>query len=207
MTATTTTNRETELFETEDHQNSTSAWSEGLDRLASWRVWTASALVFFPLAFLLFASSATFAIPEVEALCGQAPPDMRFYSSGDDVIGFLDACGPTGRAAYTKMQLVDVLYPAVVGVFLASSLALVTRRLSARNSVHWIAALPLAAALFDYVENSFAWLAILSYPEAIVTSDVLGIASAAKTSTSWVAGLTLVACLVVVGCRSVRSTS
>lgn len=170
--------------------------------LASWRVWIVSTALFVPFAFVFFASSAPFAIPEVEAACGQAPPDMRFYSSGDDVVSFLNACGPAGRNTYQNMQLADLAYPAIVALFLASSLALATKRLSSGNSMRWVATVPLVAALFDYLENAFAWLAITSHPQAIVTNDVLGFASAAKTSLSWVAGLTLLTCLAVLGVRA-----
>lgn len=175
-----------------------------LEWLASWRVWIASAALFVPFAFVFFASPAAFAIPAVEAACGQAPPDMRFYSSGDDVVSFLDACGPAGRNAYQNMQLADLVYPAIVGLFLASSLALATKRLSARHSLRWVAVVPLVAALFDYLENAFVWLAINSHPEAIVTNEVLGFASAAKTSLSWAAGLTLLTCLAILGVHAVR---
>lgn len=178
--------------------------SGALERLAAWRVWIASTVLFVPFAFVFFASSAPFAIPEVEAACGQAPPDMRFYSSGDDVVSFLDACGPAGRNAYQNMQLADLAYPAIVGLFLASSLVLATKRLSPRRSLRLVAVVPLVAALFDYLENAFAWLAITSYPQAIVTNDVLGFASAAKTSLSWAAGLTLLTCLAVLGGRALR---
>jgi len=179
--------------------------SRVLEWLASWRVWIASTALFVPFAFAFFASTAPFAIPEVEAACGQAPPDMRRYSSGDDVMSFLDACGPVGRTAYQNMQFADLAYPAIVGLFLASSLALATKRLSTRNSTRWVALIPLVAALFDYIENAFAWLAIASYPETIVTNDVLGLASAVKTSLSWVAGLILLFCLAVLGVRSLRA--
>lgn len=205
MTALATTTVTPEPDEADDkHQSALHPRRSWLPEwLASWRVWIASAALFVPFAFVFFASPAAFAIPEVEAACGQAPPDMRFYSSGDDVVSFLDACGPAGRNAYQNMQLADLVYPAIVGLFLASSLALVTKRLSARNSLRWVAVVPLVAALFDYLENAFAWLAINSYPETIVTNEVLGFASVAKTSLSWAAGLTLLACLAILAIRAV----
>jgi hypothetical protein len=178
--------------------------SGALEWLASSRVWIASAVLFIPFAFVFFASTAAFAVPEVEAACGQAPPDMRFYSTGDDIVGFLDACGPVGRSAYRNMQLADLVYPAIVGLFLASSLALATRRLSGRNSLRWVAAVPLLATLFDYLENAFAWLAITAHPGTIATNDVLGLASAAKTSLSWAAGLTLLGCLAALAIGAAR---
>lgn len=201
--ATTTVKAEPDVAD-DEHQSALHRRRSGvLEWLASWRVWIASAALFAPFAFVFFASPAAFSIPEVEAACGQAPPDMRFYSSGDDIASFLDACGPAGRNAYQNMQLADLVYPAIVGLFLASSLALATERLSARNSLRWVAVVPLVAGMFDYLENAFAWFAITSYPEAIVTNEVLGFASAAKTSLSWTAGLTLLTCLAILGGRAV----
>lgn len=206
-TATKTAKPTPDVAENESQFAQSDQESGVLDRLASWRVWIASAVIFVPFAFVFFASSAPFAIPEVEAACGEAPPDMRPYSSGDDVVSFLDRCGPAGRALYQNMQIADLVYPAIVGLFLASSLALALQRLSPGNTLRWIAVIPLVAALFDYLENAFAWLALTAYPEAIVTNEVLGLASAAKTSLSWAAGLTLLGCLAILGGRMARATA
>ncbi len=167
-------------------------------RLGRGRIWIASAAVFLGFAWIFFASSAPFAIPAVEAACGQQPPDMRFFSSADDIASFLDACGPTGRAAYRNMQIADLVYPAVVGLFLASSLALVIGRLTPRSSkLLWLASVPLVASSFDYVENAFAWFALARYPGSAPTDAVLGYASAAKTIGSWASGVLLLGALVV----------
>ena len=175
-------------------------------RFASWKVWVASAVFFVPFAWLFFASSAPFAIPEVEAACGQAPPDMRFFTSADGVTQFLEGCGTDGRDTYRRMQLADVFYPALVGVFMASSLSLAIRRLSPRSRrLLWLGALPLVATGFDYLENTLAWLALASYPDPIATSHLLGVASAAKTATSWMAGLALVAAVTAIVVRVIRS--
>lgn len=168
-----------------------------LRRLASWPIWGLSAAVFVSFALVFFASSAPFAIPTVEAACGQAPLDMRFAPTANEVEEFLTACGQQGRDAYRNLQLADLVYPAVVGLFLASSLALGAERLRpGRDRAALIAAIPLLASGFDYLENLFAWLALTSHPEPAATNGLLGLASAAKTSLSWLAGLLLV---VIVG--------
>jgi len=175
-------------------------------RLASWKVWAASAAIFVPFAWMFFASSVPFAIPEVEAACGQAPPDMRWFTTSDGVNQFLDDCGTTGRDAYRNMQLADIFYPAIVGFFLASSLSLAIRRLSPRSGRSlWLSALPLAAMAFDYLENVLAWLALASYPDPIATTHLLGVASAAKTATSWAAGLLLLAALAAIVVQATRA--
>ena len=175
-------------------------------RLASWKLWVASAMLFTPVAWVFFASSAPFAIPAVEAACHQTPPDMRLFTSAHGVTEFLNDCGPNGRDTYRQMQLADLFYPAIVGVFLASSLSLAIQRLSPQpHRLLWLGALPLAAMAFDYLENLFAWLALASYPDPIATNHLLGVASAAKTTTSWAAGLALLAALAAIVVRATRS--
>jgi hypothetical protein len=130
---------------------------------------------------------------------------MRFFTSGADVERFLDECGPAGRDTYRNLQLADLLYPAIVGLFMASSLAHVINRLAPSTVwVRWIAVLPLLGSGFDYVENAFAWRALASYPDAISTTALLGFASAAKTVTSWIAGVLLLVGLVLVGAQWAR---
>lgn len=176
-----------------------------LRRLGRRRIWIASTAVFLVFGWAFFLSSVPFAIPEVEAVCGQRPPDMRFFTSADDVTGFLDACGPTGRNAYRNMQVADLVYPAVVGLFLASSFALVIGRLAPRASkAIWLASIPLVASAFDYLENIFAWSALARYPGSAPTDVVLGYASAAKTVTSWISGILLVGALAILGVRVVQ---
>ncbi len=171
-------------------------------RLASWPVWLASAALFVPFAIVFFTSSAPFAIPEVTTICGQSPPDVRFAPSGDEVVGFLRACGPDGRAAYRNLQIADLAYPAIVGLFQASTLALVVTRLGlGRRAGLALVALPLLATAFDYLENVAAWAAIVAAPEPTAVAELFGPASAAKTMTAWVSGLAILAGLAVLAVR------
>jgi len=166
--------------------------------LRSWQFWIPSAAVFLVFAAIFFQSSAPFSISEVESACGQAPPDVQYFTSGDDVSGFLDACGAEGRAAYRNMQIADLLYPAVYGLFFASSLALSLAKTSV--SSRWVSravALPFVGAGFDYVENIFAWIALASYPGDASTNALLGLAGTAKAATYWMSGLVLMGTLVV----------
>lgn len=173
--------------------------------LGSWRFWLPSAAVFFVFAAIFFQSSAPFSISEVESACGQAPPDVQDFTTGDDVSGFLDACGADGRAAYRNMQIADLFYPAVYGLFVASSLALSLAQTSL--SSRWVSravALPFVGAGFDYVENIFAWIALASYPGDASTNSLLGLAGTAKTATYWISGLVLIGTLVVLVARRFR---
>lgn len=194
---------------TEHRPTVTTSWAAALaatmTRCASWRVWLLSTAAFAVFAGVFFASSAPFAIPRVAVACGQAPLDVRFTSTAADVNSFLDACGAAGRAAYRAMQLADLLYPLVFALFLATSLAVVLNRLAPRHpGVLALAALPFLGSALDYLENSFAWLALAAYPDPSATASLLGLASAAKTSVFWIAGTVLLASSAVLALGEAR---
>lgn len=181
------------------HKQSTdaeSALARSMTRLATWPALVISGTLFVAFAVIFFASSAPFSIPEVEAACGQPPLDVRFYSTSGEVQEFLEDCGESGRTAYRNMQLADLLYPLVFGVFMASALAKTLRhRFPDRPTVVTLAAIPLVGSGFDYLENLFAWLALSSFPDPASSNALLGLASAAKTTTFWLAGVLLLAAI------------
>ena len=159
----------------------------------AWPVLIVSGSVWLVFAVLFFGDNFGFSVGHVTQLCGQAPLDVRFTSSASEVDRFLAACGPDGRAAYRDMQIADLFYPAVVGVFMASALAASLGRLtSRRRMVAAAATVPLLGSMFDYGENALAWSALAAYPEPTRTSSLLGMASAIKTGLFWLAGVVLV---------------
>jgi hypothetical protein len=96
----------------------------------------------------------------------------------------------------------------VFGVFLASGLALTLKRLvPQRPNVVALASIALVGSALDYLENVFAWIALTTYPNPTVANSLLGIASAAKTSVFWAAGLGLVVGVVALARRAVRQRS
>lgn len=163
-------------------------------RLANWRFLAITGVLSVVFAGVLFATSASFSIPHVETLCGQAPPDVQLYTSADGVHAFLTNCGEAGRAAYRNLQVADLFYPAVSGLFMASALALILIRNTRQGSLAVAAAaLPLIGSGFDYIENLAAWVALTSFPDRTGTAEtLLGIASTAKQTVSWIAGLLLI---------------
>ena len=170
--------------------------------LSSLPAWVASAGVYAASAAAFFGSGAGFAIPTVQRICGQAPPDMRVTSTATEVHRFLSDCGSAGRQAYGALQVADLIYPLVFAVFLASSLALVLRLLAPdRPGLLGLAAVPFVASAFDYLENACAWLALAAWPQPGAADGLLGHFSTAKTATSWVAGTLL---LLVLGALAVR---
>jgi len=174
-----------------------------MERLAGWRLLVIAGIIFAVFAALLFGSSVPFSIRHVEDLCGQAPPDVRFFTSAGEVRAFMTGCGEAGRAAYRNLQVADLFYPAVNALFMASALAMAMSR-NVRKGSLWFAtaALPFVGAAFDYLENAAAWITLVRFPdESGAAASVLGGASVAKQTVSWVAGLLL---LTVVAFASVR---
>lgn len=173
-------------------------------RLARWRVLIVAAGLFVVAAIALFASSASFSIPQVQAACGQAPPDVRFYTSPNAVHQFLTDCGDAGRVAYRNLQVADLFYPAISGLFMASALAMVLTHLARRGSnAVAAAALPLVGAGLDYLENLAAWATLAAFPDRSGPAEtLLGMASAAKQTVSWAAGVLLIAGIVAIVTRA-----
>ena len=102
---------------------------------------------------------------------------MRLFTSGDQVRQFLSGCGQSGRAAYQNMQIADLFYPAISGLFLACAIAVALAGLTRPGSrVVALAALPLVGSIFDYLENTAAWVTMTSFPQdSGVVTDLLGV--------------------------------
>jgi hypothetical protein len=177
--------------------------SRAMRKLATWWVLAVTAGVFAVFAVAFFATSLPFSIANVTSLCGAPPPDVRFYTPADGITQFLTGCGEAGRAAYRDLQMADLFYPAVSGLFLASALAVVLVRISRPGSpVIALAALPLLGSSFDYLENIAAWSALTAFPGSAETAtSLLGVASIAKQAVNWASWLLL---LLAVGCLVTR---
>lgn len=174
----------------------------GTSWLGLGRTWVVSMVALVVCAGLFFASDAGFAVPTVADACGEAPLDVRPYSSAQQVHEFLESCSSEGRSAYRSMQVADLFYPAVFGLFVTSSLVLLLRRLFPdRPEVLVLAGLGIAATMFDYIENAAAWRALATFPQRSWSDHVLGIASLLKSASSWMAMAVLAIGLVALGAR------
>jgi hypothetical protein len=167
--------------------------------LANRRLLLISGAVALALMALMFASSGRGSLAAVADRCGQPAPDVRFTTSPEELHQFLDGCGEAGRAAYRDLQLIDLVYPAAFGLFLAAALSFLLPRAFPRWSgrVPALAVLPLVGAALDYTENVGAWVLLARYPDPVLpVARLLGIASAAKQLVMWVSVLLVVVSLV-----------
>lgn len=111
--------------------------------------------------------------------------DTRLSYSPAKAYQALEAYGPAGRAQYVRTTaLLDFLFPVVYGLLLS---LLAARGLACAfpgaPRVGWLALLPFAALLFDWLENGCILALLLSYPRQL---DGLAGAAGAFTLLKWI---------------------
>lgn len=159
-----------------------------------------SAALFAVLAGLMF----LVAIPQVQRTCNAVPPDLQPFYDSSAVAGFLTSCGAEGTAAYARMQVVDLFYPAAAGALLFLALAALLRAWSGGGRVMLLALVPVISAAADYTENLMAWL-LLAGAGGSVAGDIMGVAALVKTATGWASWLLLIALAVALAVRRAGS--
>lgn len=161
--------------------------------------------VWFALALVLFAGHGRYSVGAVADRCGAAAPDVRVAPSAEQVRAFLVDCGAAGRDAWRDLQLVDLVYPAALGVFLTALIALMADRIAPR--LRGLAALPAAAAGADYLENLAVRVLLERFPESPDwATALLRVASAAKVVLTTLSWLVVVAGVAVLVARRLADT-
>jgi hypothetical protein len=136
-------------------------------------------------------------VPYMRRATGHVYLDMCAFCSSRQLYAELDAFGETGRQLQLLMlSSVDLVIPLVSGVFGATALSLLTRRLRARRpGWRWLLLAPIAATTLDFGENMGLALLVTRYPQrmaglATITAFTTGLKSVAYV-------LTLVAVVVL----------
>lgn len=115
----------------------------------------------------IYALMINVTLAHIEAESKQVPFDMRPFGYGPQEAGrLLDALGEEGRIYYLTRQIpLDMLYPALLAMFLITSVLFFARRLPGSSLVRAGIAFSLGAALFDYTENLGIASMILRWPD------------------------------------------
>ncbi len=128
----------------------------------------------------------------VSRACGGQPPfDMRGYWDAADARALIAACGDNGRAAYIRLELLDLVYPLLCGLALLLASALLIRRLPGRA---WRLLLvpAIAMTVLDYSENAAIWTILSTWPTVgDLPAQIGGMATAAKRIAGFAAYLTV----------------
>jgi hypothetical protein len=155
-------------------------------RLSEWlilasRWWVALAAVVVFALFVALVLPGQSGDSEVDA----GSPDLSFYYSAGELYDMAEAYGPEGRQAYIRARFTfDVVWPLVYGSFLVTALSWLCGRAFGPGS-NWrlLNLLPLAAVVFDFVENAMTSLVMARYPvRTPVVAELAGVATAVKWS-------------------------
>jgi hypothetical protein len=169
--------------------------------VAAWLLFGLSALAMFGLPGLPGLTGA------VSRAChGRSALDVRGHWTAADARDLVAACGAGGRAAYLRLELLDLAYPLLGGLALLLVSALVVRRLPGRA---WRLLLVPAVAMtvLDYGENAFVWHLLSTWPAVgDLPAHLGGAATAAKRAAGLAAYLAVPLLLLAVGVdRRVRA--
>lgn len=113
---------------------------------------------------------------QAEAASGGADsPDLSFTYTPADLYAMAEAYGPEGRAAYIRARFTfDLAWPLVYTLFLVTALGWSFKKAFPAGSRRQLANLvPVAGALFDYLENIAAALVMGRYPARTPGVDFL----------------------------------
>ncbi len=76
------------------------------------------------------------------------------------VIEVFGSYGEAGMSLYSRIQMLDLINPAVYSLLISSLVCLSVRR----SKAIWLVIVPLLAGLLDYLENLTLYLLVKSYP-------------------------------------------
>ena len=186
--------------ETETQMKKLSGW---LTRIS--KPWLVIAVLVIFVLFLIFILPAQ---PKIGVTENHDPgyPDLAFWYSTSQLYDIAEIYGPEGRMAYVRMRYrFDLVWPLVYVAFLAVSLSWLLGKLAAGPRFSPINLLPVFAGFFDLLENLFASIVMLRYPDHTPIVDVLTpLMTMLKWSLISFSFLALLAGLAVFLIRSIR---
>jgi len=155
-------------------------------KLSTWLIKVSKSWIML-LTLLIMVLFMIFVLPDQAASAeenagGSMSPDTSFFYGPEDLIQAANEYGEEGRQAYIQARWTfDLVFPLVYISFLVVGISWFYKNLD--NTTGWIVftnLLPLAAGLFDYLENIGATLVMASYPArlfgvALVTSIFSGV--------------------------------
>lgn len=155
--------------------------SHWIDHIASGRVTAGVLIVFLLFTALVLPNQAS----RAEAETGEAgSPDTSLYYSATDLYQMAESYGEQGRRAYVTARFTfDLVWPLLYTAFLATATSWLVRGTLGRASP-WrkLNLVPVAGALFDYLENLATSLVMIRYPLRTGGVDLL---AGFLTSVKW----------------------
>jgi hypothetical protein len=168
----------------------------------------APSLIIAAVATIVFAVFIVVILPWVSAytsanIGGLGSPDTTFLYSGRQLYAIADSYGADGRRLYVILRWTfDLLWPMAYAWFLVSW----TRWLASFYQQSWVKQLywiPIAAMLFDYLENSLVTIVMLLFPKPLYElGTIVSLVGLVKWSTLSVAFVVIL--ILVIGAITIR---
>lgn len=136
-----------------------------LRKYVSWSITGLSTVIFVLFTLLV--------LPRVSAytaitLGGAGYPDTTLLYTGKELYNIAERYGPEGRRLYVQIRWTfDLVWPLVYSVFFTTLVISLTNDIT-HNIVRKLYIIPLLALVFDFTENSFATLVMLTYPKELI---------------------------------------
>ncbi|MCY4266096.1 MAG: hypothetical protein OXE78_14780 [Gammaproteobacteria bacterium] len=129
--------------------------------------------------------------PKVENLAGNSIMPEEQISTAVYLAEFLEQLGPEGRELYASAQLVDLLNPLLLGIFLTLLIAWLLKAGNRTDTWNPLVLVPLLMVLGELWEDALLYLAAGGYPAVPVGMQTLPMATLLKF-------ISLTLCLLIV---------
>ena len=96
--------------------------------------------------------------------------DLKFFYTAPQAYETLDLLGEQGRGIYLRILAADMLYPTVLGLFLAVTITFVFQHtLSPTSRLYFLNVLTICNNVFDYLVNITTLILLKNYPSHLDT--------------------------------------
>src|SRR3954451_24003664 len=137
---------------------------------------------------------------------GMSALDVRSQWTAADARDLVLACGTEGRAAYLRLELLDLVYPLLSGLALLLASSLLIRRLPGRRWWRLLLIPAIAMTVLDYAENVAVWNILSTWPAVgDLPASLGGAATVAKRAAGLAAYLAVPLLLLTVGLDRLRA--
>jgi hypothetical protein len=118
--------------------------------------------------------------------------DTKLFYSEETVYQYISSYGEEGINMYHQVQILDMIYPLIYGIFLASFFY--------RKKLLKLYFIPLLAIVFDYSENISIYFLLENFPKQLPN---LVVASSLATSLKWLSITTSISILLYFDCKKI----
>lgn len=146
--------------------------STGFLKISTGRLTLACLVLFLIFSALILPDQAA----RAEVYSGEiGSPDTSLYYTASDLYRIAEAYGPAGRSAYIRARITfDLIWPLVYLAFLVTAISWLIKRVDLGwNRWGRLNLLPVAATIFDFLENISAAIVMARYPRTTTVIDHL----------------------------------